>query len=40
MHILFWVPAVLTILSVTALGYIYRENREYRQRKTETQHEL
>jgi len=40
MQILFWVPAVLTILSVTALWYIYRENRKYLRRKTETLDEL
>ena len=40
MQILFWVPAVLAILSVTALWYIYRENRKYLLRKTETLNEL
>ena len=40
MQILFWVPAVLTVLSVTALWYIYRENRKYLRRKTETLDEL
>jgi PAS domain S-box-containing protein len=39
MQIIFWMPAVLTILLVTLLWHVYRENREYRRRNMETHQE-
>ncbi len=40
MQILFWMPAVLTILLVAAFWYVYRENEEYRRRNMETRRVL
>jgi PAS domain S-box-containing protein len=39
MQIIFWMPTVLTILLVTVLWHVYRENREYRRRNMETRQE-
>ena len=40
MHIIFWIPTVLTILLVAVLWDVYRENREFRHRNKKTHREL
>ena len=40
MQIIFWMPAIFTILLVTVLWHVYRENREYLRRNMETHQEL
>ena len=40
MQILFWMPAVLTILLVVVFWLVYRENQEYRRRILETHRKL
>ena len=40
MQILFWIPAVLTLLLVAVFWHVYWENQEYRRRNMETHRDL